>query len=97
MLGNTVLRPEHLERITAAPQPREIDHEELRSAPVDPRLRHLDRGTRAYISQCFDGDVDEAAFVATQFLNTRRCIPDWAAQIVGLARRGWKSFDRERC
>lgn len=88
---------EHTNEINDLPAPEveEIEHIELSSLPVDPRLSSLSEGTRAVIGHWFSSDVDEALYTAERLLNLYRHPPTWAIELVG-PRRGWKSFDKSR-
>lgn len=72
----------------------EITDTERQEAPVDPRLLNLSPSAKLAV-QRFGGDVDEACYQAARFINTFRNPPEWAIELHGAQRTGWKSFDRE--
>lgn len=63
--------------------------------PTDRRLSYLSPTTRFAITRLFGGDVDEAEHVATKLAVQYRSPPTWAVEIHGLARAGWKHYNRE--
>lgn len=72
----------------------EVDDTERQEAPVDPRLLNLSPSAKLAV-QRFGGDVDEACYQASRFINAFRNPPAWAIELHGAQRTGWKSFDRE--
>lgn len=63
--------------------------------PGDPRLRGLSADTRSTIAAMFDNDVDEACFTATRHCALFAKPQQWALELVGACRSGWKDYNRE--
>lgn len=72
-----------------------LETQEMRS-PADPRLKGLSAETRSIINSMFKGDVCEAVYAAHQHCNLYARPQQWAVEIHGAARQGWKDPARVR-
>jgi hypothetical protein len=70
----------------------ELDVEEidLSDLSYDRRFELLSRDTRTVIHHLFHDNVDEAAYVATQRINSRARPAPWVIELHRLATRQWR-------
>lgn len=66
-------------------------------APADPRLQGLSAETRQIINSMFGGDMCEAVHAASLHCNMFQHPQEWAVEINGSAKLGWKDPSRVRC
>lgn len=69
--------------------------EDYQYTPLDRRLLFLSPAARQAVAE-YNNDLDEAAFVASIVVHRYARPPQWAVELHGAQRTGWKDFNKSR-